>query len=484
MINTGVSNSLNVPQTFHSFTYLYANRALIAFPMRIALVGMMKGGTAVAGTVYEIVDAAQTDALFGSGTELAIMCRIAFATSAMLQGGPRVFAVGIAEPAASVAATRTITVTGTATAAGNIIVRVAGRTFTIGVAVGDVQNTIATAISNAMKTFDENNPFATSVATNVVTATYRTTGVTGNDLTGTTEQTVAGVTVASAAGVTGTGTPLIQGAVDALAPGKYDGIAFSTHISGDITILNTDYTARWSASEKGWRWYFMGETGTIGTATTLATAANKEAIVIGSVEGSPSLPGEIATALCMATFSKSRPNATYNGLKLPIYPPNAATAYTGSEKETAIAAGLTALEPVVAPNGQTLDGLCRIVRLVTTKTTNAGGFPFALLRDIGVSRTGVYLARQLDALCEERFGADANPDGTLQTDDTIDQVKDVGKAVLRLAGEGTIVRNVEDDIAKMVAERDLVTLGRTNVDLWYTVVIGQHQIAWKHNVQV
>ncbi len=484
MINTGVSNSLNVPQTFHTFTYLYANRSLVSLPLRIALVGMMKGGTAVASTVYEVADATQTDALFGTGTELAIMCRMAFACSAQLQRGPRVYAVGVAEPGASVATTRTITVTGTATAAGNIIVRVGGRTFVVGIEVGDVQNTIATKISNAMKANDQNNPFATSVATNVATATYRTSGVTGNDLSGTTEQTVAGVTVASAAGVTGTGTPDIQGAIDALAALKYDGIAFSTHVSGDITKINTDYAARWSASDKGWRWYFMAETGTIGTGTTLATAANKEAIVVGSYEGSPSLPGEIATALAMAVNSRDRPNAIFNGLRLPIYPPAVATAYTGTELETAIAAGLTPLYPVIAPTGQVIEGQSKIIRLVTTKTTDSGGFPFVLLRDIGVSRTAVYLAKQLDVLCEERFGADANPDGTLQTDDTIDQVKDVGKAIMRAMGEASMLRNVEDDILKMVAERDLVTLGRTNVDLWYTVVIGQHQIAWKHNVQV
>lgn len=482
-INTGVPSNLNVPQTFHTFTYLYANRSLVSLPLRIALVGMQKGGTGVAGTVYEVVDATQTDALFGANTELAIMCRMAFAVSAQLQRGPRVFACPIAEPAASVAATRTLTITGTATADGNVIVRACGRTVSVGVRSGDVQNTIATAISNALKAINENNPFATSVAANVVTITYATTGTTGNDMTNTVEQTVPGVTVAAAAGVAGTGTPNIQTAIDALAPGQYDGIAFSSHIGGDITIIGTDINNSWSATNKLWRWYFMGETGTIGTATALAAAANHQAVIVTSYEGSPSLPGEISTAMAMAAFSRSRPNATYNGLRLPIYPPPSATVYTGTEKETAIAAGLTPLDAVIASDGSQVAGQSKIVRLVTTKTTQ-GGFPFVLLRDLGISRTGVYLARQIDVASEERFGADANPDGTLQTDDVKDQVKDLVKSIMRASGEVNILKNVEDDIAKLVVEFDGVTLGRTNVDLWYSPVGGQHQIAWKHNVQV
>jgi phage tail sheath gpL-like len=486
MINTGVPSSLNVPQTFHTFTYLYANRSLISLPMRLALVGLKTtAAPGVAGTVYEVADPTQTDALFGLGSELALMCRIAFATSARLNGGPRVYAVGVAEPGASVAATKTLTVTGTATADGNIIVRLAGRTYTIGVQTGAVQNSIATLISNAIKANDENNPMSIGVATNVVTGTFRTTGINGNDVAVSVEQTVAGVSVVAAAGVTGTGTPSIQTAIDALATLKYDAIAFGNHYAGDITIVNTDIPVRWGPTDKGWRYYFFGEIGTIGTATSLAAAANHQAVVISSLEGSPSLCGEIATATAMGVFSRSRPNATYNGLRLPLYPPVAATAYTGTEKETAIAAGLTPLEPVIDSTGAITAGVSRIVRLVTTKTTS-NSQPFTLLRDIGVSRTGIYLARQLDAACEERFGADANPDGTLQTDDTLGQVGDVAKSIMRAAsGPGVdILRNVESDISKLVVERDEVTLGRTNVDLWYTVVIGQHQIAWKHNVQV
>lgn len=483
MINTGVPTNLNRPQTFHTFTYLKANRSLVSLPLRAALVGMKSAaGTAVNGTVYEIVDATQTDGLFGIGSELALMCRMAFALTAYLTRGPRLYAVSIAEPGASVAAQRTATVAGPATADGNAVMRLAGRTAVIGIANGDSANTIATKISNAFKALDENLPCSVSVAANVVTFVYRTTGVNGNDVKLVVDQSVAGVTITPANSVVGTGAASIQPAIDALAAGKYDGIAIGNHAAADITIISTDIAARWGAADKGWRYYYVGETGTIGTATALAAAANHQAGIIGSYENCPNLCGELAVFDCIAVNSRERPNAVYNSLRGPLFPPPLADAYTPAELETAIAAGLTPHEPVLASNGAIVDGFSKITRLVTSKTTS-GGQPFDTLRDIAVSRTGVALARQLDAESEARFGADANPDGTLQTDATIDQVGDIARVVMRAYGESNVLRNVEQDLKKFLAERDQVVGGRTNADLWYTVVLGQHQIAWKHNVQ-
>lgn len=484
MINTGVSSALNRPQTFHTFTYLYANRSLVSLPMRIAIIGTKTAaGTATAGQVYEVVDATQTDGLFGIGGELALMCRVAFAVSAFLQKGPRVYAVAVAENAGGTANVKTLTVTGTATADGNHIVRVAGRTFTVGVRSGDTQNAVATAISNTMKANAENLPVVVTVATNVVTLTHPTKGVNGTDLATSIDQQVAGSALAFANTATGAGAADHQPAIDALAALKYDGVVFSNHAAADITEINTDIAARWSPTDKGWRWYFLADTVSIASATSLAAAANHQGVIVTSCEGCPNMPGEIATAMAMAAFSRERPNANYNGLRLPLYPPVAATAYIGSEVETAIAAGLTALTPIIDSTGAIIAGQLKIERMVTTKTTT-NSQPDARNRDLAVSRTGVYLARQIDVAYEERFGADANPDGTLETDDVIDQVGDTAKAILRAAGEASILRNVEADITKLVLERDSVVSGRVNCDLWYTVVVGLSQVAWKHNVQV
>jgi len=219
------------------------------------------------------------------------------------------------------------------------------------------------------------------------------------------------------------------------------------------------------------------------TVTTLASAANRRGVIIGSYEGSPSLPGELATFLCFAVNATERPNAIYNGRRGPIHPPPAATAYTQTELETALAAGLTPLAPVLGSDGALVQGESKIVRLVTTKTTQ-GGLPYFLERDIGMSRTGVAYARQLDVQAEQRFGSESNPDGVYQTDDLLDQVKDMVGEIARAFGDNTVLRDVETDLAQNRFEFDTVTQGRTNADIYYTPAPGQHQLAFKHNIKV
>jgi phage tail sheath gpL-like len=484
MINTGVSAQLRRPQTFHAFTYQYAVRSLVALPLRIAMVGTMSTAkTATAATVYEIADAGQSDTLFGVSSELALMCRKAFETGAKLQKGPRLYAVGAADPAGT-ANVQTITCVGTATADGVILVTVAGRQVSVGVRTGDVQDTIATAISNALKTIQATLPTTVSVATNVVTLTHAVTGINGTDVIVTVDQQVAGNVPTVATTVPGVGVVDITAALDALAPLPFDGIAIGNHAAADVTDINTDIASRWSYSEKRWRYYFIGERGSIGTATALAAAANHQAVVIASMEGCLSTCGEMATALCFATFSRERPNANYDGLKIPLFPPAAATVYTPTEVETAIAAGLTPLTAEIDPFTRTVTaGVAKIERMITTKTTISSA-PFEVLRDLAVSRVGVYAAQQFDVAFITRFGAEANPDGTLASDDTIDQIKDMIEGILRLMQAGQIIRNVDDDLARLVVERDDVAIGRFNIDVAYTVVVGLHQLAFVHRVQV
>lgn len=484
-INTGVPSTLLRPQTFHTFLFLRTSGLLVSVPQRIALIGAMRTtGTATAGTVYEATDATTTDALFGQSSELALMCREAYSCSTLFGRGPRVFAVPVAE-SGGVANVQTITSTGAATADGNIQLAVAGRLFFVGVSAGDAQNTIATKISNELKKNQQNLPVIVTVATNVVTLTHATKGINGVDVKVDVFAQVAGNTLTVATGTAGTGATDHQPALDALSPQRYDAIAFANHASADITEINTDIATRWGAASHNWGYYFLGEPGTIGTATALAAAANHQAALVMSFEGCRSTAGEMSTAGAMLAMSRERPNANYDGAVVPLYPPPVSVSYTPAEVETAIAAGLTPFTVLIDSAGNVTAARAKCERMVTTRTTT-GGQPDDRNRDIGVSRTGIAFAIQLDIAASQRFGADANPDGTLQTEDTEGQIRDMAAAISReLAARDVFVKSkVEADIAAMLVEFDTISLGRTNVALFYTVVLGQHQIAWVHNVQI
>lgn len=487
-INTGIPSSRR-PQTLHRFIYLLGGRSLVPLPLRIACVGIMgSGGTATAGTVYDITDVNDVETYFDVGSELTLMLKKALETCQQQGVGPAISAVGITAPVGGGAAARTTTLTwtGPATEAGYSKFSIAGRAFAVSVSSGDTATDIA---ANAKALIDaelHNLPVTAGVALGVVTLTHNHFGENGNDIIVTASSQPAGVALVSAAGVAGVGVVDITAALDALAGIDVDGIAIANHKAADVTDGLAHINEMWGAAEKKWRWLFIGENGSLATATALAGAANHTAIVVGNCESSPSLPGEIAASMCAAVFGRERPNAGYNKKRLPLYPPPMASAYTTTEVETGLEAGVSVMTPIADVRSKSLlEGVLKIERLVTTKTEDDDGNPFEPNRDIGVSRTGAYLARQVDVNYSNKFGPDADdPDGVLNTDDTKDRVRDMIANLLYDAQDQKIVKSVETDLALLQIDDDALVVGRLDVDLPYTVVGLVHQLACLHRVKL
>lgn len=483
-IVTSVPNDFVPPQTFHQFNYLRAGSGRRSIPLNVALIATKAaGGTGVVGQVYEVSDAAVTDVLAGASSEGAMMARQALLCRVLFGRGPRVVMTFITAPA-GVANVQLITCVGAATADGNQIFRVAGRTFVVGVRTGDSANTIAAAISNKLKERQAELPVIVSVATNVVTLTHPHAGVNGKDVIVTCDQQVAGDVATVSTSVVGTGAADITPGLAALSPLRYDGIVTANHAAADVSAALLDLAVRWGADSKTWGWYYIGEPGTIGTATALAGAANERAIIVSNQEGNLNSAGEMATTSALLTFSRSRPNSSFDGAVVPLYPPAAGTIYTRTEVNTAIKAGLTVYTGVIDAAGSLTTDRSRCEQMVTTKTL-LGGFPDDRNRDIAVSRTGVYLAIQLDAAVAEL--RENNPDGLSQSRSK-PLLRDLGAAILRAearANPPVLNRDfIESDVESIIVEEDDVTLGRNNVKLPYHPDIPLHQVVWVHDVIV
>jgi phage tail sheath gpL-like len=207
-------------------------------------------------------------------------------------------------------------------------------------------------------------------------------------------------------------------------------------------------------------------------------AANDRGIAVINCEQIKALPGEIAAAAGVGLLSKSRPNGNWDGLRLPLPLPDDAFAFTNTEVESALAAGLTPLTSVVDPQTRIAQpGLVKIEKFVTTATTQ-NGQPFEALRDIAVARTGAFVARQT------KFGVQANPDGVLLDDDAIPRVRDMVSTTLYFCQDQKILTNVDADLRLLVVEKDPSAPGPLNVDVTYTVVLGLHQVAFVHRVTI
>jgi phage tail sheath gpL-like len=484
-IVTGVSTSNVVPNTFNVFNYLRAGGSLISVPLVVAIIGVKSAaGTGVVGQVYDADDAAVTDALCGANSEAAMMCRQAFLTGRVLERGPRVRLTLLAEPA-GVARIQTITFVGSATVDGNKIIRVAGREFSIGVQSGQGQNTIAASCADQLQRRAEELPVVVTVATNVVTLTHPHTGVNGQDDVVEVDQQVTGCVATVAQTAAGTGDADITPGLTALSPLRYDGIAIANHKTADVTAILLDAATRWSPQSKTWGWYFMFEPGTIGTATTLAAAANHRAVIVANMEGCRNAAGEGAVTTAMLVFSREQANAGYDGATVPLFPPNAGTLYTDSEKNTAILAGLTVYEGKLASDGSVVENRARCVQLVTSKTTIGVAVPDDRNRDIAVSRVGVHVALQLHYATEAAVGADNNPTGVPQ-EDSVTLIIDLASAILRAEARAGIISKkfVESDVAAIRCEPDDVVLGRNNTLVPYHPNIPLHQVVFRHDITV
>ncbi len=480
-VNTGINPALLRPQTFHVLTYLRAGRALEPLPQRLCLIGIQSASaTATAGVVIPIDDPSQTDALFGIGSIMALMARKAFATAAFLGSGPAFFACPVAET--TTARVETLTFAGTSTAADNVVIRINGRYFTVGVPSGTSATNVGVAVDAAIKANYEDLHYTSGQSAGVVTLTATVKSTLPNGDFYDVVHLPAGITATFAQSVAGAGILDMQSALDAIAGQEFDGVAVPNHLSADITEITTHLTTAWSDSEKKPRWFFVGENGSIGTAA--AMSANHEGILITSWEQSRSTCYEIATATAVLALSKSRPNANYDGAILPLYPPPIAYDYMTSEIETALNDGLTPMSAVLdTVTRSVVEGQGKIVRLITTRTT-LNSLPFTLLRDFGISRTAWFMAKQYDIAFANKFGSGAFPDGVLLDQDTEDLIRDMVININHAAEDAKILKNVDDDKAKLVVEPDATAIGRVNVDNAYTIVVGLHQIAMIHRAQL
>lgn len=480
-IDTGVPASLKTPGTFARLLFSLAGRGLVPLPLKVLLVGMQSSaGSATAEVPVRVYDDADADTKFGTGSELALMCRKAFAQGRLQGTQPEIWGCPIAEPGAGTANTTTFTLSGTATASGNAVFLIAGRVLTVGVSVGDTAATLAGALEDLADTLAADLPVTAGVAAEVVTFTHVTKGENGGDVDFETVSLPAGLSNVIATGAAGSGVTDITAALDASITMDFDGIAIANRKSADVTDAKAHTATAWGYAQKRYRHIFIGDPTTLSAANTLSLASNDYTVVIASCESSPSLPGEVAAAVACMVFGRERPNANYDHAELALYPPpaSASTAvFTATEIESALSSGTTPLVPT--PSGDRLE----VVRLVTTHTLTSGAPDLATF-DLATSRTAAYIARQTDVKFRQDF-LNGDPAALLiiDDDDPLDvraRVKDMIIGIHRDAESLHILRDVDTFIDQIEVEEDESVPGRLNVVDPFRVVSPLHQIAVVH----
>lgn len=318
--------------------------------------------------VVRVRSGEHADSLFGVGSQLAEMCRAikdAHSTTDL-------YACAIDELTGGTKGTKTVTVTGPATADGTIHLYVAGYYVPVAVSDGDAQNDIATAINAAIQAHAKYTrmPYVSTVATNVVTLTMKWKGVDVADARinfNDNEETPAGLAVTVAAGTSGAGNPDYSEIVDVLGDVQYHRICVGVSDATNMALLETELETRYGGMVQLEGHVFAAYAGSYGNTQSLGAARNsKQSTIIGT--GSVVQPPWVwAATLCAEVAAEADPAVPLQSKRLSgLIGPARSDRWTRAERDALLYDGIATY---------TVDdsGAVYIERCITTYQENAVG---------------------------------------------------------------------------------------------------------------
>lgn len=473
-ITTGLSVSDRIPGRYGIFNIAAAARGLTPLSQRIALVGISKGGSVAAATPTQVFSESDADAKFGTGSELALMCRWALKAARDYGSSPEIWGIGIAE--AGTAAAQTLTVTGPATEAGPVVIRIAGREISFGVANGASDDDIAADLKAAIDAKVKELPVTAAAggggSEHIVTCTHVAQGVNGNDVEYEVISVPAGVGIALAQSVAGATVVDITASLDLLLDKDYDIVAIANHAAADVADLTAHLDEAWNPATKRWRHSVMAERGTIATGQALATAADDYRQIVIQAEGFRNTPAEIAAYVGTMLAAESDPARPWSDVPLPsLYLPDPGDIPLRTELNSAIAGGLFMLS-TNEPQTE-----AKIVRAVVTQVTLAS-VPFFEVLDYTIGRSLYYGARQIDIAQAIAFPRAKKNERTRKS------VRSVTLDTMHRLEELEIWQNIDAHAAELVVETDASVPQRLNQAIPAPVVPGLEQIANVFNLIV
>ncbi len=385
----GYPSNNRVPGVFAAVDASQANTGTIN-QRSLILAQMLTGGTATAGAAQISAGVGEAQISYGAGSGMAL----AVERYRAIDPVGELWCLPLADAVGATAATGSIALTGTATAAGTVPLYLNGIYVGCPVSSGDTATIAAANMATAINAYTSpgGNPLGVTAAaaTGTITLTARQKGALGNQNTillsvlgpsagqgqpGTTN--VPGLTAAITAFSGGAGDPTIATALAALPAAPFDFIVCPYN---DVTSLNacqsflSDAAGRWNWSVQLFGGVFTAKGGSLATRTTWSTARNDQhATAIGAF-GSPSPDWAWAVDYCAASAVSIRSDPTIpiggltTGAALNVMPPPLANQDGFAARETLLFDGMSTYKVDPA-------GIVHVDRAITTYQFNANGGP-------------------------------------------------------------------------------------------------------------
>lgn len=455
--------SIRKPGKYAEFNTALAVRTLPGNKQNVCIIGQrLAAGTIAANVVTDVFSDVEAATYFGRGSMLHLMVRAALAANPYLS----LQCLAMDDAGASVAAANTVTVTGTATAAGVLEVMVGDVPVRIAVAVGDLQNAIAAALKAQLDN-QPDLPVTATVVTNVVTMTAKNKGTLGNGLKVSSTSTAAGVTIENTAPAAGATDPTLATALATLFAAGHNIIISAWNDNTNLTALRTHLDNVSNGIEKRGAIGIYAHTGTLANATTLATGINAGRISGVLVPNAYENSYEVAAAYGAVCAYEEDPARPLNTLPLiGIAAPPLANRLSRTEQENALYNGVTPTE--VGPDGQV-----QIVRAITTYVKDAQSVPDISLLDITTIRTLDYARKAWVDRISLRF-----PRSKKSARVKI-QIREELLDVAYLLEDLEILENIKANESGFLVEDDLQDPNRVDCRIPADVVNGLHVVGMR-----
>lgn len=314
----------------------------------LAIGQRLSGGTVAQGILKQITDSSQAREYFGAGSVLAQQCKKIRDVNTSVE----LWAVALDDDGAGVAATGTITITGTATEDGTLYIYVGGRRYTVAVLTTDSVTTIAGNIVTEIQADDDRIVTATS-ALGVVTLTARNKGSLGNEIDVrlnyySDETSPAGITATVVAMSGGATNPDIATAIAALTELQYNIITMPYTDSANLTTLDDELDSRFGPIRQNFGVSFMGKRDSFANLSSFATPKNSKNYSVMAVKG-PNSPWEWAAQIAgrVSLAAQIDPARPFQTLTLPtILAPSESELFTWAERQNLLEDGISTFNVV------------------------------------------------------------------------------------------------------------------------------------------
>lgn len=458
-----VPANLRVPGVYAEISNTNALSGAQRLVYRRLLIGtMLASGTAVAGVPVQCLSEPAASGLFGAGSVAHGMVAAAIANDPFTD----LYVLPLADPAAGVQSTQTLTITGAVTAAGTLSLYVAGRLVQVALASADTPTLAAGKVVTAV-TAISSLPVTAANVSGVVTFTAKNKGLTGNDIdiranyNG--EKTPAGVTLAFAAPTNGAGNPDITATLAALGDAWFQAWATAYTDTTNLAAVEADQYNRWGPLRESEGHVFGALRGTYSAVASAGLARNSEHLTLVANINEPT-PAYEKAAETMSIYAKAVANDPARPVQnLPyIWSKPAAenNRMTITERNVLLFDG-------VATTKVSAGGVMQAERLITTyKTNSAGGADVSFL-DSETQATLLYLRHDLKDRILRKFPRSklADDDNRFGPGQDIVTPKSFKAELVAWAIEMNdigIIENIDSFKSLTISERDVADRNRLN----------------------